>query len=256
MAHGQERPDGQTVGAATPASAAAEAPHRPPRQGPPDRARRHPLGASTGSPWRALPERSGSWKTVSSRFYRWQTAGVWDRLGRLRRRADAEGRLDWTLHFVDSTVVRAHQHAAGAKGGPGNRGARPEPRRLQHQDPPALRAGRQTGGVAPDRGPAARAAGPAGPDGARRGQAAEPRTAPHPTGPRGRGQGLQQPRDPVVPSSSSGHKYGPKIGRDDVARIVILTVKHHAKAKSVEGHPLLLIGQLGDVARHRPAPPL
>jgi transposase len=72
----------------------------------------------TGSPWRCLPERYGSWKTVSSRFYRWQRAGVWDRvLAALQRRADAEGRLDWTLHFVDSTVVRAHQHAAGAKGG-------------------------------------------------------------------------------------------------------------------------------------------
>jgi transposase len=72
----------------------------------------------TGSPWRTLPERYGSWKTVSSRFYRWQRAGVWDRiLSALQRRADADGRLDWTLHFVDSTVVRAHQHAAGAKGG-------------------------------------------------------------------------------------------------------------------------------------------
>ena len=78
----------------------------------------------TGSPWRSLPERYGSWKTVSSRFYRWQQAGVWDRvLSELQRRADADGRLDWTLHFVDSTVVRAHQHAAGAKGGT------PKPRR-------------------------------------------------------------------------------------------------------------------------------
>ena len=72
----------------------------------------------TGSPWRPLPERYGSWKTVSSRFYRWQRAGVWNRiLSELQRQADAEGRLDWSLHFVDSTVVRAHQHAAGAKGG-------------------------------------------------------------------------------------------------------------------------------------------
>ena len=71
-----------------------------------------------GSPWRSLPERYGSWKTISSRFYRWQRAGLWDRiLSALQRQADADGRLDWTLHFVDSTVVRAHQHAAGAKGG-------------------------------------------------------------------------------------------------------------------------------------------
>ena len=72
----------------------------------------------TGSPWRALPDRYGSWKTVSSRFYRWQRAGVWSRvLSEVQRQADTEGRLDWSLHFVDSTVVRAHQHAAGAKGG-------------------------------------------------------------------------------------------------------------------------------------------
>ena len=76
----------------------------------------------TGCPWRTLPERYGSWKTVSSRFYRWTRAGVWARvLSALQRRADADGRLDWTLHFVDSTVVRAHQHAAGAKGGPRQR---------------------------------------------------------------------------------------------------------------------------------------
>jgi transposase len=72
----------------------------------------------TGSPWRALPERYGSWKTISSRFYRWQKAGVWDRiLAAMQQKADAEGRLDWSLHFVDSAIVRAHQHAAGAKGG-------------------------------------------------------------------------------------------------------------------------------------------
>ena len=80
----------------------------------------------TGSPWRALPERYGSWKTVSSRFYRWQKAGVWAGiLAELQRQADAKGDVDWSLHFVDSTVVRAHQHAAGAKGGI---------RRLKHWD--------------------------------------------------------------------------------------------------------------------------
>jgi transposase len=67
----------------------------------------------TGGPWRALPERYGSWKTIATRFYRWQRAGVWDRiLAAIQWQADAEGRLDWSLHFVDSTVVRAHQHAA------------------------------------------------------------------------------------------------------------------------------------------------
>ncbi len=72
----------------------------------------------TGAPWRDLPERFGPWRTIYSRFRRWQQAGVWDRmLADLQRQADVAGRLDWTLHFVDSTVVRAHQHAAGAKGG-------------------------------------------------------------------------------------------------------------------------------------------
>src|SRR4051794_24696130 len=72
----------------------------------------------TGSPWRDLPECFGPSGTVSSRFYRWRIAGVWDRvLAELQRQADEAGELDWNEHFVDGTVVRAHQHAAGAKKG-------------------------------------------------------------------------------------------------------------------------------------------
>ncbi len=72
----------------------------------------------TGAPWRDLPERYGPWSTAYSRFWRWQRAGLWDRLfAAVQRRADADGRLDWAVHFVDGTVIRAHQHAAGAKGG-------------------------------------------------------------------------------------------------------------------------------------------
>lgn len=72
----------------------------------------------TGAPWRDLPERYGPWETVSSRFRRWQMAGVWDRiLTALQAEGDAAGALDWSLHFVDGSVVRAHQHAAGAKKG-------------------------------------------------------------------------------------------------------------------------------------------
>src|SRR5215207_8092323 len=68
----------------------------------------------TGSPWRCLPERYGSWKTVSSRFSHWQKAGVGNRLlADLQWQANAEGRLDGRLPFVDSTVARAHQYAAG-----------------------------------------------------------------------------------------------------------------------------------------------
>jgi transposase len=73
---------------------------------------------TTGVPWRDLPERFGSWRTVYSRFRRWQQAGVWERaLASLQAEADAAGDLDWALHFLDGTTVRAHQHAAGAKKG-------------------------------------------------------------------------------------------------------------------------------------------
>ena len=73
----------------------------------------------TGAPWRDLPARFGKWTTVVSRFYRWRRAGVWARvLAALQEQADAVGKLDWDKHYVDGTVIRAHQHAAGAKGGP------------------------------------------------------------------------------------------------------------------------------------------
>src|SRR5579884_3440823 len=72
----------------------------------------------TGAPWRDLPERYGPWQSAYTRFRRWTAAGVWDRLFEaVQRQEDAAGRLDWEVHFVDGTVVRAHQHAAGAKGG-------------------------------------------------------------------------------------------------------------------------------------------
>jgi len=79
---------------------------------------------ATGAPWRDLPERYGPWASVYTRFLRWTRAGVWDRIfAAVQRQADAAGAVDWSLHFVDGTVIRAHQHAAGAKGGA------PRPRR-------------------------------------------------------------------------------------------------------------------------------
>lgn len=72
--------------------------------------------ARTGAPWRDLPERYGKWPSVYSRFQRWRKAGVWDRIwSELQRQDDAAGKVDWEIHFVDGTIVRAHQHAAGAK---------------------------------------------------------------------------------------------------------------------------------------------
>jgi transposase len=72
----------------------------------------------TGAPWRDLPARYGPWRTVASRFYRWQKAGIWERLfAAVQQQGDAAGQLDWALPFVDGTGVRAHPHAAGAKKG-------------------------------------------------------------------------------------------------------------------------------------------
>ncbi len=73
---------------------------------------------ATGAPWRDLPERYGPWRTVATRFYRWTKAGLWECiLAELRRMADAAGRVDWEVHMVDGTSVRAHRCAAGGKGG-------------------------------------------------------------------------------------------------------------------------------------------
>ena len=70
----------------------------------------------TGAPWRDLPERYGSWKTVYSRFRRWDQQGIWDQVfTALIAEAQRRGDLDWELHHIDSTIVRAHQHAAGAR---------------------------------------------------------------------------------------------------------------------------------------------
>lgn len=70
----------------------------------------------TGAPWRDLPERYGPWRTVASRYFRWVHAGVWERvLAALHAQGDQRGQLNWELHHVDSTVIRAHQHAAGAR---------------------------------------------------------------------------------------------------------------------------------------------
>lgn len=72
----------------------------------------------TGAPWRDLPERYGPWSTVACRFRRWRLAGVWDRLlAAVQQEEDAAGHVDWAIGCVDGTVVRAHQHAAGAKKG-------------------------------------------------------------------------------------------------------------------------------------------
>jgi len=70
----------------------------------------------TGAPWRDLPERYGKWTTIYSRFQRWRKSGAWDKMfAELQTALDVESKVDWEIHFIDSTTVRAHQHAAGAK---------------------------------------------------------------------------------------------------------------------------------------------
>ena len=70
----------------------------------------------TGAPWRDLPTEYGPWQTIATRFYRWVKAGVSSRvLQELQWQADTAEELDWRLPHVDGTVIRAHQHAAGAQ---------------------------------------------------------------------------------------------------------------------------------------------
>lgn len=96
-------------------------PPEKPATGRPARSHRHVLNGilwvlRTGAPWRDLPERYGKWPTVYSRFRRWQQAGVWTRLLRqVQALVEHQGELNWEVHFMDGTTVRAHQHAAGAK---------------------------------------------------------------------------------------------------------------------------------------------
>ncbi len=68
-----------------------------------------------GAPWRDVPPAYGPWQTVYGLFRRWQRNGTWRQiLAGLQACADADGLITWDVS-VDSTVARAHQHAAGAR---------------------------------------------------------------------------------------------------------------------------------------------
>ncbi|WP_370670846.1 MULTISPECIES: IS5 family transposase [Rhodococcus] len=68
-----------------------------------------------GAPWRDVPDRYGPWQTVYGLFRRWQRDGTWAHvLTRLQTIADAADQIAWDVS-VDSTIMRAHQHAAGAR---------------------------------------------------------------------------------------------------------------------------------------------
>ena len=64
----------------------------------------------SGAPWRDLPERFGEWKNIHTRFSRWAACGVWAKVFQVLA-ADADNEYA----MIDSTIVRAHQHSAGAQ---------------------------------------------------------------------------------------------------------------------------------------------
>ena len=80
--------------------------------------------ARTGIPWRDLPERFGHWNAVWRRFDRWSRAGVWQKVFDALQDPD----LEWLI--LDSTVIRAHSCAAGAK----KRPTAPEDRKNRPSD--------------------------------------------------------------------------------------------------------------------------
>ena len=66
----------------------------------------------SGSPWADLPERYGPYTTVYNRFNRWARAGVWVQVFET-----LAAKSPHSMAFIDSSIIRAHQHAAGGKKG-------------------------------------------------------------------------------------------------------------------------------------------
>lgn len=112
---GEWRSDGCAVGPAGAAVAEGEEGRRPPTW-----AKRQLIDGirfrtRTGVPWRDVPERYGPWARSYDLFRRWQRDGTWHRIfTALQAQADAKDLITWEIN-VDSTVCRAHQHAAGAR---------------------------------------------------------------------------------------------------------------------------------------------
>ena len=73
--------------------------------------------AKTGIPWRDLPERFGPWKSIYNRFNNWSKAGIWEILFAAVQVDPDDLEIEDEVSIVDATIVRAHQHAAGGKGG-------------------------------------------------------------------------------------------------------------------------------------------
>ena len=69
--------------------------------------------ARTGAPWRDLPDHFGNWNSIYQQFRRWSVSGLWDTM---LEALNATGAAQSSVQMIDSTIVRAHQHAAGATG--------------------------------------------------------------------------------------------------------------------------------------------
>jgi len=140
-------PDRRLVGGAGAAAAAWREAGTPAEVDEAAADQRDPVAVHTGAPWRDVPAQYGPWQTVYGLFRRWQRDGTWRGvLTGLQARADAAGLITWDVS-VDSTVARAHQHAAGAR----KRGMR-RPSRLRYR----YRAGRSRPGAPCNRNPAGR----------------------------------------------------------------------------------------------------
>ena len=70
--------------------------------------------ARTGSPWRDLPEEFGKWASAYRQFRRWTLAGLWEMILDV---LNESGQMPDQVQMIDSTIIRAHHGAAGAKGG-------------------------------------------------------------------------------------------------------------------------------------------
>jgi transposase len=97
-----------------------------------------------GVPWRDLPERFGDWKNVHRRFSRWAETGVWEKVFQ-HLAADADNEYA----MIDSTIVRAHQHSAGAKKSRRDSGHRSIAGRAEHQNPRPRRCAGQPSWLRP-----------------------------------------------------------------------------------------------------------
>ena len=83
----------------------------------------------TGMPWRDLPERYGPYTTAYNRFNRWSRRGIWKRIFDTLASKSRD-----SLYLIDSTIVKAHRAASGAKGG-AKTGDRHQPWRPLHENP-------------------------------------------------------------------------------------------------------------------------